>query len=153
LSLSLEYDDQLLVGGNGAATIYLTTGSIEITGMVRRERISFLTGGIEEVEHFFVRIDQLPATLQAEVRSNIIEAQLEIDEKDPRRIAKRRAFADTSPKPVEVRDDYQLVLIQHRTYRGHPCLRLGKELVAHARKPLDGPKYSLGTITRMDVHS
>ena len=159
MSLTLDFGGKLLVGGNGNATIHLGGKSIEITCVERRERVSFLSNSASEFYHFFVTIDQLSDSLQETIRSYLIEAQLEIDRNKPRYAANHRPFHDDSPKPITIPDDYQLVLIHHQvllqayTKKELPSLRLGRELIAYAKKPFDEPKYSLGKITRMVVHS
>ncbi len=172
MSLTLEFDNQLLVGGNGSAIIHIDNSmSMEITGIKAMRRMSYSSSPNPVLSnyHFFICIGQLPRTLQEDIRLNMNKIQQGIHDRAPKYQPQLRGASFRTlngkigykqprvrkvpmklpPESIDVSDDYKLVIQSHTSYRGHESLRLGKKLVIYAKKPYDHPKYTVGTITGM----
>jgi hypothetical protein len=170
MSLTLAGNKQVLVGGDGTATIHLDNGSsISIEGFRTLRRTSYLSSPfhISGDSHFFVTIGQLPSEIQAEIRADINKRQQQIHENAPEyrtqylrgkarpvsygwkirgRSIARQIPVPKPPASIDIYDDYKLVILNQSTYNGHACLEVGKPLVIFAKRPYDIPRYTLGTI-------
>ena len=170
MSLTLLNSTQLLVGGDGTATVRLAHGlKVSIEGRKTLRRTSYLSTPfhIYGDNHFFVTIGQLPKKMQAKIRADINTRQQFIHDNAPEykteylrgkqrpiaygwkiggRSIARQVRVPKPPASIEINSDYKLVILGQSTYDGHTCLEVGRPLVIFAKRPFDIPRYNLGVI-------
>lgn len=176
MPFTLELNGQLLIGGDGTATVHLNNGSSLSVMSKNTSRFSREVPGIYSPEdtQFYITIDQLSDELQARIRADINHLQQQTHDKAPeyrteypsmgglvpsfRYGEKKPEYRPSRRVPIEkpaasivIPDSYKLVIPNHSIFNKHRCLQVGKRITLSPERPYDKLSYTLGNIARFTI--